>query len=103
MDIRKRVKELCRLQGITQKELAGKIGITEISLNATLKAGKDPRISTLEKIAAGLGVPVAALLADGTPTTDNEPVVVHSPFSRCPHCGGKIELYVKAVGEERPE
>lgn len=50
MDFRTMIKELCQEQGITQKELAEKMGISDISLNKTLR-GEYPQLQTLEKIA----------------------------------------------------
>lgn len=68
MDFRTRIKELCQGQGITQKELAEKMGISDISLNKTLR-GEYPQLQTLEKIANTLNVPVAELFEK--PNTDN--------------------------------
>lgn len=61
MDFRTRIKELCQERGITQKELAEKMGISDISLNKTLR-GEYPQLQTLEKIANTLNVPIAELL-----------------------------------------
>ena len=60
MDFRTRIKELCQEQGITQKELAEKMGISDISLNKTLR-GEYPQLQTLETIAKTLNVPIAEL------------------------------------------
>lgn len=57
MEFRSRIKELCEERGITQKELAEKLGITDISLNKTLR-GEYPQLQTLEKIARQLDVEV---------------------------------------------
>ena len=54
-----RIKELCKEKGITQKELAEKIGLTAIGL-AKASSG-NPTIETLERISQGLGVPVTDL------------------------------------------
>lgn len=101
MELRDNVKRLCKLCGITQKELAAKIGISETSLNVSLKPDSNPSIKTMEKIAVGLGVSVSQLLATpeeldllagkGKQETENGKVL------RCPHCGEEIELYVKAL------
>ena len=80
MDFRKRIKEICQARGITQKDLADKLGITDISLNKTLR-GEYPQLQTLEKIALALEVPVSDLFEQ--PAND----VVN-----CPHCGGKIKV-----------
>lgn len=60
MDFRTRIKELCQEQGITQKDLAEKMGISDISLNKTLR-GEYPQLQTLEKIANTLNVPIVEL------------------------------------------
>lgn len=67
MDFRKRIKELCQEKGITQKELAEKLGITDISLNKTLR-GEYPQLQSLEKIANALEIPISALFEDVKPS-----------------------------------
>ncbi len=44
-----RIKEICKEKGILQKELADKIGVTDIALRASLKG--NPTVGTLEKVA----------------------------------------------------
>ena len=55
------VKELCRIQGITLKELAQRIGIAPESLSLTLNG--NPQLSTLEAIASNLGVNLSDLFS----------------------------------------
>ena len=55
------VKELCRIQGITLKELAQRIGIAPESLSRTLSG--NPQLSTLEAIASNLDVNLSDLFA----------------------------------------
>jgi transcriptional regulator with XRE-family HTH domain len=100
MNIRDNVKRCCDLRGITQKELAAKLGVTDISLNATLKEGRDPRVSTVKKIADALEVDIAELLSD-RPQQTAEPEVVHVPYIRCPHCGKEIDVFVKSREEQQ--
>ena len=80
MNFRASVKRICRQKGMTQKALAEKLGIGDISLNQTLR-GKYPQLQTLERIADALEVPVSELFEQ--PVND----VIH-----CPHCGGKIKV-----------
>jgi transcriptional regulator with XRE-family HTH domain len=80
MNFRNRIKELCKNNGITQKELAEKLGISDISLNQTLR-GEYPQLQTLERIALALGVPIADLFEQ--PASDT---------ITCPYCGGKIKV-----------
>ena len=60
MDFRQRIKDICQRKGITQKELAEKLGITDISLNKTLR-GEYPQLQSLEKIAIALEIPITEL------------------------------------------
>lgn len=55
------VKDLCRMQGITLKDLAHKIGIAPESLSRTLNG--NPQLSTLEAIASNLGVNLSDLFS----------------------------------------
>lgn len=98
MDFRSNIKSLCKLQGITQKELADKIGITNSALNISLSKN-NPRFSTLESIAEALGVSVAQLLTspDEQAQPDQQPAEDNAKVLRCPHCGEEIELYIKAL------
>jgi transcriptional regulator with XRE-family HTH domain len=80
MNFREKIKELCRKRGITQKELASILGITDISLNQTLR-GQYPQLQTLEKIANALEVPISELFERQPSDTIN-----------CPHCGGVIKV-----------
>jgi transcriptional regulator with XRE-family HTH domain len=86
MDFRKRIKEVCQQKGITQKDLANKLGITDISLNKTLR-GEYPQLQTLERIAAALNVPLPDLFTQPKENTVN-----------CPYCGGRIKLSRDGAG-----
>lgn len=59
-----RIKEICKEKGILQKELAEKIGVTDIALRASLKG--NPTIGTLEKVANALNVRVTELFEEPT-------------------------------------
>lgn len=76
-----RIKEICKNKGITQKELAEKIGISAVGLAKAL-AG-NTTVGTLDKIASALGVSVSELFE--APAADS--VVI-----TCPHCGKPITL-----------
>lgn len=74
-----RVKELCKEKGLQMQELADKLGITRITLTRNISG--NPTISTLENIAAALGVSVPELFA---PQPTN--------MITCPHCGKLIKV-----------
>jgi transcriptional regulator with XRE-family HTH domain len=56
-----RVKELLKQKGMTAKELASKIGISEGALSQSIKEGANPNLQTISKIATALNVPISAL------------------------------------------
>ena len=56
-----RIKELLKEKGVMHKELAERLGVTDIALRASLKG--NPTIGTLEKVANVLGVEVPELFA----------------------------------------
>lgn len=63
-----RVKELLREQGTLFKDLAQKIGVTDVGLRQALKG--NPTIGTLEKIASALNVEVWELFTRSTDKGD---------------------------------
>nr|WP_310783645.1 helix-turn-helix transcriptional regulator [uncultured Alistipes sp.] len=74
-----RILELCKQKGITQKDLAEKIGMTPVGLAKA--ANGNPTFETLEKIADGLGVPIPELFA-----APKEGAIT------CPYCGKSITI-----------
>lgn len=77
-----RILELCKQKGITQKDLAEKIGMTPVGLAKA--ANGNPTFETLEKIAEGLNVPVPELFAPQPMNTIT-----------CPKCGTVLEVKEK--------
>ena len=69
MDFRTRIKELCQSKGFTQKDLSDKMGISDISLNKTLR-GDYPQLQSLERIANALEVDIAELFARNVPDSE---------------------------------
>lgn len=97
IDFRSKVKETCKLKGLQQKELAQKLGITEIGLSATLKKN-NPQLSTMVNIADALDVSLIELLSVGESQPEKENDIPNQGgMMRCPHCGGNIEIFVKAI------
>lgn len=84
-----RIKEVIKEKGYTQKEFAEKLGMSTVGL-AQIVAGK-PSYTTLEKIAAALGVEIWELLV-----SKDEIVGKKDGLSfTCPHCGKDINLKVE--------
>lgn len=84
MDFRKRIKEICQEKGITQKDLAEKLGITDISLNKTLR-GEYPQLQSLEKIANALEISISTLFEEYHLPADPNTIT-------CPKCGTKFKM-----------
>lgn len=76
-----RVKELLKEKGMTAKELAGILGMTETGLSIAISDKGNPPLKRLEEIAAALGVTVPELFAPQPTNTIT-----------CPHCGNRITI-----------
>ena len=63
IDIRKRVKELCNEQGISESKLAEQIGMRQRTLNDTLKRG-NPKISVVVDMATIFGLTLSEFMQD---------------------------------------
>lgn len=84
-----RIKNILKEKGITQQELADRLGVTRISVVKTL-AG-NPSQETLERIASALNVPMWQLFASSDevqPQSDTTGIT-------CPHCGKNINIKVE--------
>ena len=62
-----RILEICKQAGITQKELAERIGLSAVGLSKAING--NPTKDTLEKIASALNVRITELFEE--PTTIN--------------------------------
>ena len=80
-----RIKEILKEKGITQAELAQRMGVHRVALNSTLN-NPNIKLSTLEKIAAAIGCEVGDFFRDGG---DGSATVV------CPHCGKPVTVELK--------
>lgn len=97
IDFRSKVKEMCKLHGMQQKELAQKLKITEVGLSALLKKN-NPQLSTMVKIADTFEVSLIELLSVGEIKPENNNNIPNQGgMMRCPHCGGNIEIFVRAI------
>lgn len=62
--IGKRIKELLDSKGISQRELARRLGKHPSEISEIVKGKRDPGVSLVEKIAEGLGVSPAELVGE---------------------------------------
>lgn len=80
-----RIKELLKEKGLTQQELADKVGVSYQSMKQTLNA-PSVTTSTLEKIATALNVPMWQLFASP------KEIARQAKNDLCPHCGMPISI-----------
>ena len=78
------IKETLKQRGITQNELADRLGINRVSLSRILSNKNDMRVSTIKKIADAIGCDVAEFFAPAATPTNNT--------ITCPHCGEKLVI-----------
>ena len=88
-----RVKDICKEKGLLFKELADKIGISDVGLRKQVQG--NPSLKTLETIAEALDVPVWKLLV-----SEKEVQSADSNTISCPHCGKPISIKIEAVNIE---
>ena len=78
------IKEVLKQRGLTQNELADRLGINRVSLSRLLSDKNDMRVSTIKKIADAIGCDVTEFFA---PAENAE----HNAIT-CPHCGEKLVI-----------
>ena len=59
-----RIKEVAKSKGYTMKDLASKIGVSQMALSFWQTGKRDASYSTLNNIAAAIGVSVHELIED---------------------------------------
>jgi len=80
-----RIKDLCKERGMTQAQLAKKIGILPVSFSQAI-ARNNFDMNYLKRIADALQVSVPELFGAGSIT--------------CPHCGKEIPIRVTPIVNE---
>ena len=61
MDIGQKIKELRKKQGMSQKDLADKLGITPVMISQYENEKRNPKLETLQKISDALEVDISEL------------------------------------------
>lgn len=79
-----RIKEVCQMRNTTQKELAEKLGVSEVTLSRA--SNGNTSLPLLEKIANLLDIEISELFS---PLKPKEGVIF------CPNCGAELEIKVK--------
>jgi transcriptional regulator with XRE-family HTH domain len=78
-----RIKEILKERGISQKEFASKLGMSEVGFSIAISEKGNPPINKIKEIAAALDVPVAELFEKPKSNTIN-----------CPVCGTTLKIEV---------
>jgi HTH-type transcriptional regulator, competence development regulator len=66
VDVGQRIRETRAAQGLSLEQLARLTGISAPALSLIETGKRDPRLTTLKRIADALRVPPATLMADGS-------------------------------------
>lgn len=88
-----RYKEVLKKYGLSQTELADKLGINRVSVSRLLSEKNDMRASTIEKIAKAIGCTPGELFDDAPETGQAGASLV------CPKCGARLRLVEDAEKE----
>ena len=88
------IKEALKKRGLTQNELADRLGINRVSLCRLLSDKNDMRISTIKKIADAIGCDVTEFFTKAEPEEHN--------VITCPHCGAKLVINL-SVSDKKHE
>ncbi|GEM_PF-1123452 len=67
-----RIKELLDLRGMTQRQLADKVGVTEVTISRYVKGIRTPRATIAQEIAKALGSDVTVVMG-----YDEKPLLNH--------------------------
>ena len=78
------IKEVLKQRGLTQNELADRLGINRVSLSRLLSDKNDMRISTIKKIADAIGCDLSEFFTPAETADHNT--------TTCPHCGAKLVI-----------
>ena len=78
------IKDALKQRGLTQNDLAGRLGINRVSLSRLLSDKNDMRLSTIKKIADAIGCDVTEFFSPAD-TADHNTIT-------CPHCGEKLVI-----------
>ena len=84
-----RIRALCRAQGITQAQLADRLGIRRESLSQAISRNNFD-LSNLRRIASALNVELWQLFKE-----EDKESEAKSPALTCPHCGKPLSIKVE--------
>lgn len=91
-----RIKQILQEKGITQKEFAKRLGMSETGLSLAISDDGNPPLKRLKQIADALGVNIAELFEAEQPVTET---------ICCPKCDALIKVaitkvHIQVIGEQ---
>lgn len=87
------IKELLKEKGYTQQTLADKIGCARTSVYQTIYG--NPSVSSLQRVADALGVPLWRLLATEEEVKQDLSAEPTRGSFHCPKCGAKMRIQIE--------
>lgn len=97
MDLRENIKFILQKRGMTQVELAAKMGVSKQQLQYYING--NTTLKSLQKIAVALDTTMETLVSEVPLNTRNEAIPTrHIPTSTrlvCPFCGKEMDLVAK--------
>ena len=97
MDIKENVRYVLEKRGMTQTDLAKKLGVSKTAVGYYLRG--NITIGNLQKIADALDTTIETLVSETPLYAKNEPIQnkgrVTTATITCPHCGDTITLIAK--------
>ena len=92
MNIGERIKHIRKESGVTQKQLAEKLGMTQAAIVQFESEKSNPKIDTLKKIANALNVSVTDFLDDGESITAILPILASTKTFTIPRYSNLLHL-----------
>jgi transcriptional regulator with XRE-family HTH domain len=96
------VRRARRHAGLTQSELAERLGTTQSAVSRWERGGDEPRLATLANIAAACGLTVSVSLDDGIDRAQIRQHLALSPTERLRSVANTSRLRAVAVPTETP-
>lgn len=90
-----RIREVSLDKGINLKEVADKVGISQVAFSNIVTGKSWPRIETLEKIATVLNVSVEDLFNTRENNSKSTDPGTGETSVFCPHCGKLINIKIQ--------
>lgn len=97
MNIGENIKYIRKSKGLTQRELAEKIGVTDSAITRYEKGDREPNIETLNKIATALEVTINDLIKNEEKASNKNSIGIR--FLDMNKLGNEKEQIIKVVEE----